>query len=83
MRRIRLSARRAGSTVRVIPPDQLRVALPRFDIRQLVMAVPAPTRALKDRYPALRADPGPGEDEDASFFHCNFVLPQESEGRQG
>src|ERR1043166_2731337 len=54
----------AGATVRVILPNQLRVALPRFNIRQFVMAVATPVGPLKHRNPTFRADAGPGQDKE-------------------
>jgi hypothetical protein len=66
MRRVWLRIPRGSATMRVILPDQLRVTLPGLNVRQLIMAVPAPVRTLKDRNPALRADAGAGEDEDAA-----------------
>src|SRR5262249_41664140 len=42
MRRVRLGPGSGPAAIRVVVPDQLRVALPRLDVRQLVMAVPTP-----------------------------------------
>ena len=63
VRRVGFGIAGAGTTVRVILPNQLGIALPRFDIRQLVMAVATPTGSLKDGDPAFRTDARPGEDE--------------------
>ena len=73
VRRVGLRIERRSAAMRVILPDQLRVTLPGVNVRQFIMAVPAPVRSLENRNPALRADAGAGEDEDALFFHCNLV----------
>ncbi len=65
----------ARTTVRVILPNQSRVLLPGFNVRQFVMAVAAPTGSLKDRNPALRADSSAGQDEYATaLLHANCSL---------
>src|SRR5262249_1172814 len=63
VRRVRLRPGSSPATIRVVLPDQLRIALPRLDVRQLVLAVPAPACTLEDRNAALRADSGSGQDE--------------------
>ena len=71
----------ACAPVRIVSPHQLRVALPCFDVRQLMVAVAAPTGSLKDRYPALRADSRPRQDKDAAVpLHTNCSLPQVQTG---
>src|ERR1044071_470565 len=76
VRCIRLGIAGAGTTLRVILPNQLRVRLPRFNVRQLVMAVAPPTGPLKYRDAALRADSRAGQDEYAAApLHANCSLP--------
>src|SRR5262249_39559886 len=75
MRRVRLGPGSGPAAIRVVVPDQLRVALPRLDVRQLVMAVPTPARPLEHRNPALRADSGSGQDKySIALLHTNVTL---------
>src|SRR5438270_3049235 len=75
MRCIWLGIAGAGATIRVILPNQPRIVLPGCNVRQFVMAVAAPTGALKHRNPALRADSSAGQDEYAApRRHANCSL---------
>jgi len=67
MRRVGPGLARGIAAVRVILPDQRRIALPGLDVRQLVMAASALVRPLENRDPALRADARAGQDKD--FLH--------------
>src|SRR5215472_6033705 len=63
VRRIRLSLARRSATIRVVLPNQRRIALPGLDIRQVIMAVSAPLSPLKHWNSALGADPRSGQDK--------------------
>src|SRR5947209_10331270 len=76
MRCIGLGIAGADATIRVILPNECRIFLPGCDVRQFIMAVTAPTGALKHGNSALRADSSAGQDEYAApRRHANCSLP--------
>lgn len=81
VRCVRFGIAGARTTIRIVLPNQFRIALPGFNVRQFVMAVAAPVGPLKDRNPAFRADSGPGQDKNAAVpVHTNCSLPQVQSG---